>query len=331
MQNHSNIQTERASTSSSRSIRRRHTSRALVVAILAILTLGTMIGGGTTVSAAHQPEANHGPQPMCPDGRYDLTFQSPAYDTVNNNSSNFDANLSYWLCSGTPVQGAIINISIISGPNTGYWASHATDANGDSNFHYVSTYCGEDVIQASYGSLTATVTDDWSGCDDYKYNLWISNWGYVTHVGGLSVTPDMWVPQQGNTCADTSSNNPVINSTQNVLCVRLHNDGSPIYAGQATLTAGFRPCCITGTYQTFEAIQNSANVPLPVPAVATGTTTVISVPWTLSGTDDDGGAWGGYTNSSFHHFCAEAIINLPTNEATRHEHRDHQHDRSQRW
>jgi len=296
---------------------RRGISKALIAVVVAVTMFGTVAGSIAPASAAGTPTTTSSiSRPDCPDGRYALTFQSDANDTVNNLSSTFDANLSYWLCSGTPVAGATITFSITSGPNTGTTAAGVTDANGDATFNYTSLACGLDTIQASYGSLSETVTDDWIGCDGYHYNLWITNWGYVTGNGGLGVTPDIWVPAQGNNCSDTSLNNPVINSAQNILCVRLHNDGSPIGYGQATLTVGFRPCCITGTDQTLEPMDNSLYVPVPVPAMSSGSTTVMAIPWTLASTDNFGGAWGGFGVGHFNHFCVQAIINFAGNEAT---------------
>ena len=292
-------------------------SKALITAVLAVTMFGTVAGNIAPASAAGTSTIkSDGARRDCPDGSYILTFQSDANDTVNNLSSTFDANLAYKLCSAAPVAGASITFKIISGPNTGTTASGVTDANGDATFNYTSVTCGLDTIQASYSSFSATVQDDWIGCDNYHYNLWITNWGYVTGIGGLGVTPDIWVPAQGNNCSDTSINNPVVNSSQNTLCVRLHNDGSPIGYGQATLTVGFRPCCITGTDQTLEPMDNSLYVPVPVPAMASGTTTVIAIPWTLSSGDDFGGSWGGYSVGHFSHFCVQAIINFAGNQAT---------------
>ena len=92
--------------------------------------------------------------------------------------------------------------------------------------------------------------------------------------------------------------------------VRLHNDGPALTSGQATVTLGYRPCC-AGWYQNLASIAT-----VPVPAMATGSTAIVSAPWHLPGSFNGGPAWGGHINAYYNHFCVQAIINVGGNTAT---------------
>jgi hypothetical protein len=64
--------------------------------------------------------------------------------------------------TGTPVPGATINFSVISGPNAGKSGSSVTGANGQTTFTYQDTggpAGGTDKIQASLGQLQSNILD----------------------------------------------------------------------------------------------------------------------------------------------------------------------------
>jgi hypothetical protein len=56
--------------------------------------------------------------------------------------------------NGSPVAGAVVTFTVISGPNTGVTGTGTTDASGQATFTYTSSLPGTDTIEASYVDST---------------------------------------------------------------------------------------------------------------------------------------------------------------------------------
>jgi hypothetical protein len=87
---------------------------------------------------------------------------SPATDTkIELNSHTVTATAES--TGGTPVPGATVNFTILTGPNTGLTGTDTTDSNGEATFTYTDAgplgTVGTDTIQASIGNLNSNIVE----------------------------------------------------------------------------------------------------------------------------------------------------------------------------
>lgn len=92
-----------------------------------------------------------GSQP-CPGAVLTLSTTPPT-DVVGT-QANVVANLS---CGGSPLQGAVIDFVVQSGPNAGLTATVTTDQNGNATFSYTGTVTGTDVVAATATNPAGTI------------------------------------------------------------------------------------------------------------------------------------------------------------------------------
>lgn len=100
--------------------------------------------------------------PPCPTGATLTLSPAAQSDQVGSNAvvrANFSS-------CGTPLQGAVVDFSVVSGPNAGLTGSGTVDASGNATFTYSSSVAGSDTVSASVtngaGSiLSNTVTVTW--------------------------------------------------------------------------------------------------------------------------------------------------------------------------
>ena len=101
-------------------------------------------------------------QPPCPTGAV-LTL-SPASQS-DNVGDTATVNANYAAC-GSPLQGATVDFTVVSGPNAGLSGSAVVDGSGNASFSYSSAVTGTDSVRASVTTLAGpntsnTVTVDW--------------------------------------------------------------------------------------------------------------------------------------------------------------------------
>lgn len=83
-----------------------------------------------------------------------LTLAPPTQTLPVNSNATVTANLSDQ-CG--PIQGASIDFSVLSGPNSGSSGTGTTDANGNATFTYTSSISGTDTLQASDTTLAGNL------------------------------------------------------------------------------------------------------------------------------------------------------------------------------
>jgi hypothetical protein len=91
--------------------------------------------------------------PPCPTGAV-LTLAPPAQTHSVGTNATVIANFS---ACGSPLQGATVNFSVVSGPDTGLTGSRPVDSSGNATFAYGSALVGTDTVVASVTNAAGTI------------------------------------------------------------------------------------------------------------------------------------------------------------------------------
>ncbi len=95
-------------------------------------------------------------QPPCPRGA-ELTLAPPSQSVPVGDAATVTANFA---ACGSPLQGAAVNFTVLSGPNAGLSGSAVADGAGNASFSYSSAVTGTDTVQASVTNLAGTITSN---------------------------------------------------------------------------------------------------------------------------------------------------------------------------
>lgn len=128
----------------------------------------------------------------------------------------------------------------------------------------------------------------------------IRDWGNPPGTPPPWQTPDIWVDNNGNDIP-YEANEPAL-GISNRLFARIRNLGS-IATGEVQVRFAFAPYGLwaPASHSDFKEIGED---PITVPPLSPGEEKTIEVEWDLSDlTENNGGAWGGFTVNDFTHFC----------------------------
>jgi len=88
----------------------------------------------------------------------DLTLAPASQTDFTNTTASVTATLTN--SCGDPIQGASVDFSVLSGPNSGVTGSGATDSSGNAPFSYSSTTTGTDTLDASITNVAGTFSSN---------------------------------------------------------------------------------------------------------------------------------------------------------------------------
>ena len=91
--------------------------------------------------------------PPCPTGAT-LTLSPPSQTDAVGSNATVTADFS---SCGTPLQGAVVDFTVVSGPNAGVSGSDTVDASGNATFTYGSTQVGTDTVLATVTNGAGTI------------------------------------------------------------------------------------------------------------------------------------------------------------------------------
>ena len=129
----------------------------------------------------------------------------------------------------------------------------------------------------------------------------IRDWGSPPGTPPPYTTPDIWVDNNGDS---TQGIGEPSKGLINRLFGKVRNSGSSAVSN-VQVTFAYAPYGLWGwsSFSDFKTIQ-TVTVPTLAAAGSAGDELTLEVPWDLTDTtEDNGGAWGGFTVGDFDHFC----------------------------
>ena len=273
-----------------------------------------IIGGDTTTNDNFDPSIAVSPTT----GQITVTFNDRRNDTVSTDGDPPNTKIAVIRAVSTDAGATWFNdeiSSVASKPGAGFDPIFVSNSIGDyiytvadgADFHSTWTDCRN--LCAPPGGGGNPCSPSGRSDQDIFYaktttltgpDLAITPWGYVTGVGPLWQTPDIFVVD--------ALDNPInaAKGTTNQLRARIHNVGTAAATG-ALISFEFAPVnagVAVGAFESIGTVTENFGA-----AGSASDHKTIPIAWTLNNADTNGGAWSSPV-SAFDHFCVRVSIAL---------------------